>query len=133
LLTWAQADVAANGAPDDAALPAPNTSVRTDALAEIGALTEELRAQSILQNGTVTVAEAGLDDVARLALVLARPDTPTYVSTLAALVARDTGRPVQVLGPDGRTHRFGPADGTPLTLYFDGNRFSVTPPAPDDD
>ena len=133
LLIWAQADVAADGAPDDAALPAPDTSVRTDVLAEIGALTEELRAQSILQNGTVTVAEAGLDDVARLALVLARPDTPAYVSTLAALVARNTGRPVRVLGPDDRAHRFGPADGTPLTLYFDGNRFWVNPPAPDDD
>lgn len=134
LLTWAQADVAAHGAPDDAALPAPDTSLPTDALAEIGALTEELRVQSIMQNGTVTVAEAGLDDPARLALVLARPDdTLAYTSTLAALVARNTGRPVQVLGPDGRTDRFGPADGTPLTLYFDGNRFSVTPPAPGDD
>ncbi|WP_245608070.1 hypothetical protein [Streptomyces hokutonensis] len=134
LLTWAQADVAAHGAPDDAALPAPETSVPTEALAEIGALTPELNAQSILQNGTVTVADAGLDDPARLALVLARPDdTLGYTSTLAALVARNTGRPVQVLGPDGRTDRFGPADGTPLTLYFDGNRFSVTPPAPGDD
>jgi hypothetical protein len=65
--------------------------------------------------------------------VLARPDTPAYVSTLAALVARNTGRPVRVLGPEDRVHRFGPADGTPLTLYFDGNRFSVNPPAPDDD
>ncbi|MBK6019582.1 hypothetical protein JHN45_52285, partial [Streptomyces sp. MBT53] len=133
LLTWAQADVAAHGAPDDAGLAAPDTSVPTGTLAEIGALTEELRAQSILQNGTVTVADAGLDDPARLALVLARPDdTLGYVSTLAALVARDTGRPVRLLGPAGRTDRFGPADGTPLTLYFDGNRFSVNPPAPDD-
>jgi hypothetical protein len=81
----------------------------------------------------VTVAEAGLDDAARLALVLARPDTPLYVATLAALVARDTEHPVQVLRPGDRTQRFGPADGTPLTLYFDGNRFSVNPPAPDDD
>ena len=134
LLTWAQADVAVHGAPDDAALPAPDTSVSTDALAEIGALTEELRVQAIMQNGTVTVADAGLDDPARLALVLARPgDTLGYTSALAALVARITGRPVRVLGPDGRTDRFGPADGTPLTLYFDGNRFSVTPPAPGDD
>ncbi|MGW3103746.1 hypothetical protein ACWDEW_17520, partial [Streptomyces sp. NPDC001100] len=133
LLAWARADVVANGAPDDVALPAPDTLVGTDALAEIGALTEELRAQSILQNGMVTVAEAGLDDAARLALVLARPDSDVYVSTLAALVARDTGRPVLVLGPDDRTRRFGPADGTPLTLYFDGNRFSVNPPVPDDD
>jgi hypothetical protein len=38
-----------------------------------------------------------------------------------------------VLSPGDRTQRFGPADGTPLTLYFDGNRFSVNPPAPDDD
>lgn len=92
-----------------------------------------MRAQSILQNGTVTVAEAGLDDSARLALVLADPDTSTYVLTLAALVARNTGRPVQVLGLDDLTHRFGPADDAPLTLYFDGNRFSVNPPAPEDD
>jgi hypothetical protein len=133
LLAWARADAAANGVPDDAALPAPDTFVGTDALAEIGALTEELRAQSILQSGMVTVAEAGLDDAARLALVLARPDAPAYLSTLAALVARDTGRPVEVLGPDDLTQRFGPADGTPLTLYFDGNRFSVDPPAPEDD
>ncbi|MGH1556156.1 hypothetical protein ACRAWF_43465 [Streptomyces sp. L7] len=81
-------------------------SVPTDVLAEIGALTEELRVQSIMQNGTVTVAEAGLDDPARLALVLARPDdTLVYTSTLAALVARNTARPVQVLGPDGRADR----------------------------
>jgi hypothetical protein len=133
LLAWARADAAANGVPDHAALPAPDTFVGTDALAEIGALTEELRAQSILQSGMVTVAEAGLDDAARLALVLARPDAPAYLSTLAALVARDTGRPVEVLGPDDLTQRFGAADGTPLTLYFDGNRFSVDPPAPEDD
>jgi hypothetical protein len=133
LLSWVQADVAAHGAPDDPRFPAPDTEVSTDALAHIGALTEELRAQAILQNGMVTVAEAGLDDAARLALVLARPDTPLYVATLAALVARDTEHPVQVLSPGDRTQRFGPADGTPLTLYFDGNRFSVNPPAPDDD
>jgi hypothetical protein len=133
LFAWVQADVAANGAPDDPRFPAPGSEVSTDALAHIGALTEELRAQAILQNGMVTVAEAGLDDSARLALVLADPDNPFYVATLAALVVRDTGRPVQVIGPGDRTHRFGPADGTPLTLYFDGNRFSVNPPAPDDD
>ncbi|WP_416962236.1 hypothetical protein [Streptomyces sp. Agncl-13] len=133
LLAWVQADVAAHGAPDDPRFPAPGTDVSTGALAHIGALTEELRAQAILQNGMVTVAEAGLDDSARLALVLASPDTPFYVATLAALVVRDTGRPVQVLSPGDRVQRFGPADGTPLTLYFDGNRFSVNPPAPDDD
>lgn len=133
LLGWAQADVAAHGAPDDAPLPTPETAVPTDVLAEIGALTEELRAQSILQSGTVTVGEAGLDDAARLALVLARPEGAAYAATLAALVARDTGRPVVLLGPGELTQRFGPAEGNPLTLYFDGNRFTVNPPAPDDD
>lgn len=134
LVAWARGDVAAHGAPDDAGLPGPGTSVETGALAEIGALTEELRAQSILQNGTVTVAEAGLDDAARLALVLARPDTSAYAFTLAALVARDIGRPVRVLVPGGRSHLFGPAaDGAALTLYFDGDRFSATPPVPHDD
>ncbi|MFG3288671.1 hypothetical protein ACGF3G_07650, partial [Streptomyces sp. NPDC048179] len=133
LLAWARADVAAHGAPDDAPLPAQETPVPTDALAEIGALTEELRAQAILQSGTVTVREAGLDDAARLALVLARPDGAAYAATLAALVARDTGRPVVLLGPGELTQRFGPAEGAPLTLYFDDNRFTVNPPAPDDD
>ncbi len=133
LLAWARADVVAHGAPDDAPLPTPETAVPTDVLAEIGALTEELRAQSILQSGTVTVGEAYLDDAARLALVLARPEDAAYAATLAALVARDTGRPVALLGSGELTQRFGPAEGTPLTLYFDGTRFTVNPPAPDDD
>ncbi|MCG7204823.1 hypothetical protein MB828_13465, partial [Streptomyces arenae] len=133
LLAWARADVAAHGAPDGAPLPTQETPVPTDVLAEIGALTEELRAQAILQSGTVTVREAGLDDTARLALVLARPDGAAYAATLAALVARDTGRPVVLLGPGELTQRFGPAEGAPLTLYFDDNRFTVNPPAPDND
>lgn len=123
----------AHGAPDDAPLPTPETAVPTDVLAEIGALTEELRAQSIMQSGTVTVGEAGLDDAARLALVLARPAGAAYAATLAALVARDTGRPVVLRGPGELTQRFGPAEGAPLTLYVDDNRFMVNPPAPDDD
>ncbi|MCZ9346501.1 hypothetical protein NGM37_53220, partial [Streptomyces sp. TRM76130] len=133
LLAWARQDVASRGAPDDAPLPAGDTPVSIDDLARVGSLTESLRAQSILQNGGLTVADAALTDSARLELLLAAPDTPGYVAALAALVARRIGRPVRVLGPGGTTRAFGPPDGTALTLYFDGDRFSSVPPAADDD
>lgn len=120
--------MAARRAPEDAELPEGETLVSIDDLARIDALTDALRAQSILQSGRVTVDEAGLDEAARLALVLARPDSPAYVATLAALVARDTGRPVRVLGPGDGVRAFGPEEGDPLNLYFDGRRFSATPP-----
>ncbi|MGW1183985.1 hypothetical protein, partial [Streptomyces drozdowiczii] len=128
LRAWARTDVAARRAPEDAELPEGETLVSIDDLARIGALTDALRAQSILQSGRLTVDEAGLDDAARLALVLARPDSPAYVATLAALVAREAGRPVRVLGPGDGVRAFGPDDGEPLNLYFDGRRFSATPP-----
>ncbi|NEC07799.1 hypothetical protein, partial [Streptomyces sp. SID7909] len=128
LRAWARTDVAARRAPEDAELPEDGTLVSIDDLARIDALTDALRAQSILQGGRVTVAEAGLDDAARLALVLARPDSPAYVATLAALVARETGRQVRVLGPGDGVREFGPEEGDPLDLYFDGRRFSPTPP-----
>ncbi|MFE6765630.1 hypothetical protein [Streptomyces sp. NPDC057689] len=128
LRAWARTDVAARRAPEDAELPEGETLVSIDDLARIDALTDALRAQSILQSGRLTVDEAGLDDAARLALVLARPDSPAYVATLAALVAREAGRPVRVLGPGDGVRAFGPEDGEPLNLYFDGRRFSATPP-----
>lgn len=128
LRAWARTDVAARRAPDDAELPEGETLVSIDDLARIDALTDALRAQSILQSGRLTVDDAGLDDAARLALVLARPDSPAYVATLAALVAREAGRPVRVLGPGDGVRAFGPEDGEPLNLYFDGRRFSATPP-----
>jgi hypothetical protein len=106
--------------------------VTTEQLRSIGALTDALNAQAVLQ-GSLTVADAGLDEAARLALVLARPDSPAYVFTLAALVARETGRRIRVVLPDGGVRESGPADGVPLTLYFDGDRFSTDPPAPDDE
>jgi hypothetical protein len=132
LRDWARADVSAHGAPGDAALPGPDTEVSNERLESIDALTDALRAQSILQ-GVLTVADAGLDEAARLALVLDRPDSPAYISTLAALVARETGRPVRLVLPGGDVRAFGPEEGAPLTLYFDGESFSTTPPAPDDD
>ncbi|WP_213087780.1 lonely Cys domain-containing protein [Streptomyces griseoaurantiacus] len=131
---WALSDAADRGVPADAALPDGDTDVSYEDLDRLKVLDDDqLRAQAILQ-GSLTVAEAGLDDAARLALVLANPDTLAYVLTLAALVARDTGRRIRLVPPGGgEVREFGPAGGTPLTVYFDGDRFTTTPPAPDDD
>ncbi|MDQ0809444.1 hypothetical protein QFZ63_001158 [Streptomyces sp. B3I7] len=132
LLDRVRSDVDARGVPGDAALPGPGATVTTEQLRSIGALTEALNAQSVLQ-GSLTVADAGLDEAARLALVLARPDSPAYVFTLAALVARETGRRIRVVLPNGDVRESGPSGGVRLTLYFDGDLFSTTPPAPDDE
>ncbi|WP_432131930.1 hypothetical protein [Streptomyces tendae] len=127
LVDWARVDVATRRAPDDAPLPAPETVLDPGELERIGLFNEELRAQSTLQNGRMTVLEAELSDTALLELVLVRADFPACFSTLVALAARDTGHAIEVVGPDDRAQRFGPDNGPSITLYFDGHRFRTSP------
>ncbi|WP_411093346.1 hypothetical protein [Streptomyces sp. 049-1] len=122
LVRWARTDVAARRAPADAPLPAPDTVLDLAELDRIGLLSDELRAQSTLQNGRMTVREAELNDTALLELVLARPDSPACFFTLLALAARDAGRSIDMVGLGDRVQRFGPDNGRALTLHFDGDR-----------
>ncbi|MGQ4424892.1 hypothetical protein ACN6LL_007487, partial [Streptomyces violaceoruber] len=127
LVDWARVDVATRRAPQDAPLPAPETVLDPSELEGAGLLNEELRAQSTLQNGRMTVLEAELSNTDLLELVLVRADFPACFSTLVALVARDTGNAIEVVGPDDRVQRFGPDNGPSITLYFGGHRFRTSP------
>jgi hypothetical protein len=122
---WAADRVTSVDLPDGAPLIAPSRSVTVDALTRAGtALSEAQRMRAVLEGGALAAGEVDLTAAQqfRLALALDAHAAPVAWVT-AAVVARELGVAVVLVGPDGGLHRFGPAAIAPLVVVEEAGGF----------